>query len=65
MAVMAKEKPTDRHKHPVTGIRLHRLIRQQLELLVERNASGITQEITIAIRERLQREGLWPPKPEE
>lgn len=58
MAVMA---PKDRHKKKPFQLRLPAPIRAQLELLTEINASHMTQEITIAIRERLERFHLWPP----
>jgi hypothetical protein len=66
---MAKPKkpadPTpDRHKKKPFQLRLHRLLRQQLELLAERNVSDLTSEISIAVRERLERNGLWPPQPD-
>lgn len=54
----------DRHKGKAMQLRLHEKLREQLQKLVDRNASTLTSEITIAVRERLQREGLWPP-PEE
>ena len=60
MLVMAPKK--DRHKGSVPfQIRMHPLFRRQLEKLVERNGSDLTEEIRIAIRERLERAGLWPP----
>lgn len=65
MLLMADKKPTDRHKKKPLQMRLHDQLRAQLELLVERNASNLTAEITIAIRERLTREGLWPPPPKK
>ena len=48
-------------KKPIT-LRLHKLLRQQLELLVDQNASTLTSEISIALRERLERANLWPPE---
>ncbi len=66
MHFMAKKLPDspkpDRHKKKPFQLRLHHLLRQQLELLAERNASDMTQEISTAIRERLERANLWPPK---
>jgi hypothetical protein len=56
--LMAKGNP--RKKKPFQ-MRLHPLLRQQLERLAERNATDMTEEVTRAIRERLEREGLWPP----
>jgi hypothetical protein len=52
---------TDRHKRKAFQLRLHELLRRQLEKLAERNASTLTAEASIAIRERLERAGLWPP----
>jgi hypothetical protein len=64
---MAKKKairPGDRHVRKPMHLRLHPLLRQQLELLSARNASNLTTEISQAIRERLERAGLWPPTPD-
>jgi hypothetical protein len=44
-------------------IRLRDDLRRQLELLADRNATDLTEEVTAAIRERLERAGLWPPPP--
>src|SRR5262245_21813138 len=64
MLTVAEERNKDRHKKKPLQLRLHQLIRQQLEALAERNASNLTAEVTIAIRERLERAGLWPPPAE-
>ena len=62
MGFMAKEKkPSDRHRAKAMQLRLHHLLRQQLELLCERNVSTMTAEIAIALREHLRAAGLWPP----
>lgn len=64
MAVMAKERKqpaSDRHKKKPFSLRLHPLLRQQLDKLVDQNASDLTEEISVAIRERLRQHGLWPP----
>jgi hypothetical protein len=59
---MAKKKvSSDRHKHPPLYLRLHPAIRAQLEKLTEVNASDLSEEVRIAIRERLKSHGLWPP----
>ena len=60
MAIMTEPK-RDRHKRKGMQLRLHPLMRQQLDLLVERNVSTLSAEIIAAIREKLAREGLWPP----
>jgi hypothetical protein len=52
---------SERQRKVPFQIRLHPLLRQQLEVLANRNATDLTTEVTIAIRERLQAEGLWPP----
>ncbi len=61
--VMGKKKdaPVTKRLPPVQTY-LHPLLRQQLEELVKRNASDMSEEVRIAIRERLERAGLWPPK---
>ena len=55
------DRTVDRHKKKPFQIRMHPLLRQQLEALAERNASDMTQEIVTAVREHLERAGLWPP----
>lgn len=60
MPVMAK----DRHKKVQTQLRLHPLIRQQLDKLVEQRASTLAEEITEAVRKHLADNGLWPPEAE-
>jgi hypothetical protein len=63
MRLMAdpKKKP-DRHVKKALQLRIHPVVRAQLEKLVELSAGTLTTEITIAIRERLAAAGLWPPK---
>lgn len=61
LGVAEERRKKDRHKRRPMQLRLHDLLRQQLEELVERNASNMTTEISIAIRERLERADLWPP----
>ncbi len=56
-----KKKSGDRHKRPGFQLRLHARLQQQLDILVERNATTRTAEISRAIRELLKAEGLWPP----
>jgi len=69
MRTMAKKSANsgsgDRHKKKQTQVRLHPVIRRQLEILVEERASDMTEEITEAIRKHLRDHNLWPPpKPE-
>lgn len=63
---MARPKKPDAHKAKQINVRLHQSLRKQLDKLVEANASDLTEEVRIAIRERLEKAGLWPPtkKPE-
>jgi hypothetical protein len=61
MPIMTDKPKKDRHIKKPLQLRLHALLRQQLEKLAERNASTMTAEITIAVRERLEAAGLWPP----
>ena len=53
-------KKADRHLTPGFQIRLHPLLKQQLDALVDKHASTISEEVRVAIRERLERTGLWP-----
>lgn len=50
----------DRHKKQGFQMRLHPLLRQQLDKLVSQNATSISEEVRAAIRERLERMNLWP-----
>ncbi len=64
MLLMAKSgRKADRHKKTAFTLRLEDRLRDRLEILADRNATDITTEIVIAIRERLERSGLWPPPP--
>jgi hypothetical protein len=65
MLYMSKptDRKNDRHKTKAFGIRLHPLIRQQLEALVE-SKQGITKlsdEIREALIAHLKANGFWPP----
>ena len=62
---MARPKKPDAHKAKQINVRLHPTMRSQLKKLVDNNASDITEEVRIAIRERLEKAGLWPPKPSD
>lgn len=63
MTSMAKDKKRSDgvEKKKPTQLRLHPLLRRQLEKLAERNASTMTTEIVTAIRKYLEANGLWPP----
>ncbi len=62
-----KDKPKsrngDRHK-PSRHVRVHHALAEALDRLATRNATTAPQEANRAIRELLEKEGLWPPKPE-
>jgi len=61
-AVMSKKKPassTDRHK-PARMVRVRQQLADQLEILADRRATDITEEVNRAVRELLERENLWP-----
>lgn len=60
--LMAKKKTGGKDRHTKKGfqMRLHPVLRGQLERLVEMNTSSISEEVRTAIRERLERLNLWP-----
>jgi hypothetical protein len=61
---MAKKKATatpDRHK-PAGFIRLPLSMIEQLDKLVEANATDRSEEVRNAVREYLKARDLWPPK---
>ncbi len=49
----------DRHK-PHRMVRLRERLAAILDKLAEQNATSVTEEMNRAVREMLQREGLWP-----
>ncbi len=59
-----KSQPRSQPRNGI-AIRINERIFQQLLVLVERNCSNITAEVTTAIREMLTREGKWPPPPKK
>lgn len=65
-ARMAKKKTkTEAHLNPQFPLRLPRELREMLNKLAQRNARKATEEARTAIREHLERAGMWPPKPIE
>jgi hypothetical protein len=50
----------DRHK-PSRMARVRDSLAKKLDDLADRNATDFTEELNRAVRELLQREGLWPP----
>jgi hypothetical protein len=58
---MGKKKPTaDRHKKSKM-VRIKPRLATQGELLAERLESDFTKLCNDALREKLEREGMWPP----
>lgn len=55
-----QSKMPDRHK-PSRMIRIPERMAEQAELLAERNATSITEVAKTALREYLEKLGLWPP----
>jgi hypothetical protein len=56
---MAK-KANDRHKSQAFQLRMHPVLRTQLEKLAERKLTTLTAEVVEAIRRHLEANGLWP-----
>jgi hypothetical protein len=59
-----KKSDTDRHLTRTTTLRFRPELREALEELSDRNATNLNDEIRRAVREYLQREGLWPRPPD-
>lgn len=65
IGVMAKKKKSvNRNLNPQFPLRIPKEMRVQLDILAVRNARKTTEEARTAIREHLERYGLWPPRPE-
>ncbi len=54
-------KDADRHK-PSRHVRIKVQLAEQLDRLALRNATSTPDEVNRAVRELLEREGLWPLK---
>jgi transcription elongation GreA/GreB family factor len=63
MPVMAKKKKTEADRMPQFQLRMHLDLLEALLELAERNRTSTTEEARRSIRERLERENLWPRKP--
>jgi hypothetical protein len=59
---MGTKKTADRHK-PSRMCRIRERLAAQADRLCERLDQGFTQVVNDALREKLEREGLWPPPP--
>lgn len=62
-ALMAKSKSEDRHK-PSRMVRIPERMAVALEEFAESRENTLTDEVRTAIREYLERNDLWPPKPD-
>ncbi len=62
ISFMAKKKTSStRNKNPQFPLRMSKELRDILDLLASRNDRTPTEEARTAIREHLERNGLWPP----
>ena len=64
LEAMAKKKTHSDEPPPPINVRFPKPLRKQLDKLCDRHASQIGEEVRIAVRERLERHGLWPPPPD-
>jgi hypothetical protein len=68
--VMAKkrtkiEEPKDvAERKPYRWARVRDRLAQQLDKVVATNASDFTEEVNVAVREYLEKKGLWPMEAE-
>lgn len=64
MATPKKEpkRTEDRHK-PHRMLRVRQAFADAIQALADRNSSDFTEEGNRMIREWLEKEGLWPPRP--
>jgi hypothetical protein len=64
---MSKKQPSpsgDRHK-PNRLARVRKVLADQAEILAGRLVIDFTDVVNLAVRELLERHGLWPPSPGE
>lgn len=50
----------DPHK-PARMVRVKAVLAEQLDIVASRNATDFSDEVNRAVRELLERAGLWPP----
>ena len=63
MNAMAKQKPkssNERYRKPRRIAGIPESLAKQIDILVERNQSDFTEEVRNAVREYLEKRGLWP-----
>lgn len=62
MGCMSKTRQTTaKHKNTSFPLRLEIEMRKALDSLARQNSRTTTEEARTAIRERLERHGVWPP----
>lgn len=66
ISVMAKRKTSKKsdsgNLHPQFNLRIPNEMRDVLERLATRNVRSATEEVRTALREYLERHGMWPPR---
>jgi len=62
---MAKNKPSPEPSGDNRKFKVRKQLLGPLDALAERKATDVTELVNQAVRELLEREGLWPPKPED
>ncbi len=66
--LMSDRKPSksrDRRVTPKRMIRVHETLCSLLQKVADRRLTDLTAEVERAVRELLEREGLWPPTPDK
>ena len=58
---MGKDNPKDRHKPGARQVRIRQVFLPGLDELVRLNGSDLVEEVNRSVKERLEKEGLWPP----
>ncbi len=61
MATDDENRKKDRHRGKALQLRIHPLLRQQLEAYCDSEAITLTSGITMAVREFLRQHKFWPP----
>lgn len=65
IAVMSKRKTTKKRDsgnlNPQFPVRMPQVMRDSIEQLATRNVQSATELVRAAVREYLERHGMWPP----
>ena len=62
MSLMAKKKKPQPGGRKARQMRVRGPLAAGLDVLAQRRATDSTEELNRAVRELLEREGLWPPR---